>query len=285
MKVAVIGAGEMGRWLARFSKRWGEVVVSDVSLPKARRLASELKVKAASQDKAVAEADVIFVAVPISATPQVLKEAAGLARRGSLLADVASVKGEVVKAMDEIGQEVELVSIHPLFGPGASSLKNKDIVVIPVRPGKRYRKLRELLVGSGARIVEMDAESHDRTMAVVQCLTHFVLLAYIKALQSLGRGKVSMKVRTPMFSRLVELAKAASAGGPELYLEIQQWNRYAGLVRFSATEAIHSLDTIFARGDLKSLKEILDGAIALFGRGEIERAYADLYRQFEGRRP
>lgn len=281
MRIAVVGAGEMGRWLAKFSKRLGEVVISDVNLRKARRWAQELKVKADSWDRAVANAEIIFIAVPISATPEVLKKVAGLVRQGALLVDVASVKLEVVKAMEEIGQDVELVSIHPLFGPGASSLKNKDIVAIPVRPGKRYRKLKGFLVRNGARIVETDAELHDRTMAVVQCLSHFILLAYARTLQSLDRGRLTGKVRTPMFSALMTLAKAASAGRPELYLDIQQQNKYAGLVRCSALEAFHSLDASLAKGDLKAIKEILDGMMALFGKNEVRRAYKNLYRQFE----
>ncbi|MGQ9788361.1 MAG: prephenate dehydrogenase/arogenate dehydrogenase family protein [Candidatus Hadarchaeaceae archaeon] len=279
--MAVIGAGEMGRWLAKFSKRLGEVVVSDVDLAKAKRAATELKVKADSQERAVANSEIIFVAVPISSTPQVLKEVATLASKGALLIDVASVKLEVVKAMREIEQEVELVSIHPLFGPGASKVRNKDIVIIPVRTGKRYRKLKKFLISEGARIIETNAELHDQTMAVVQCLSHFVLLAYAKAFQSFNRGKLTGKMRTPIFSALASLVKAVLAGRPELYLEIQQQNKYAVQVRCSLLEAFHTLDASFTKGDLKNIKEILEGAIALFGEGEVKRAYRDLYRQFE----
>ncbi|MGC8817421.1 MAG: prephenate dehydrogenase/arogenate dehydrogenase family protein [Candidatus Hadarchaeum sp.] len=280
MRIAVIGVGEMGRRLAKFCKRLGEVVVSDVNRSKARRLAAELRVEAAPGKKAVASADIVFIAVPISKTPKVLLGAAEQAQKGALLVDVASVKLEVVKTMEKIKQEVELVSMHPLFGPGASRLKNKDVVVIPVRPGEKYQRLRRFLERSGARVIEMDAESHDRTMAVVQCLSHFVLLGYVQTLRSLG-GKISGRMRTPIFSALVDLAKAAAAGRPELYLEIQQQNKYAGPARCSALEAFHSLDANFTKGDLKALKDIVAGAEALFGRNEIKRAYAELYRQFE----
>ncbi|MEM2890428.1 MAG: prephenate dehydrogenase/arogenate dehydrogenase family protein [Candidatus Hadarchaeum sp.] len=284
MKTAIIGAGEMGRWLAKFSKRLGEIIVSDVNRSKARKLAAELKAKTAPARKAAAEADMIFIAVPISATPKVLMEVAEEAKSGALITDVASVKLEVVKAMERIKKDVELVSIHPLFGPGASSLKNKDMVVVPVRPGKRYQKLKEFFIRSGARIIEMDAELHDRTMAVVQCLSHFVLLSYIRALRSLNGGKVSRRMRTPMFSALVELAKAASAGRPELYLEIQQQNKYSKLVRQSTIEAFHSLNALLAKGDLKAVRAVVGEAVTLFGKDEVKRAYADLYRRFEGER-
>jgi len=284
VRVAVIGAGEMGRWLANFSRRFAEVTVSDSNQAKARRVAAELKVAARPAERAAAEADLIFVAVPIARTPGVLLRLAKVAPRGALLVDVASVKGEVVKSMEKIKEDVELVSIHPLFGPGATSLRNKDVVVIPVRPGARYQEFRKILERSGARITEMSADLHDQAMAVIQCLSHFVLLAYLQTLRSLDGVKLSRGLRTPIFSSLAELAKAAAAGKPELYGELQRQNKYSRLVRCSLVEAIHSLDVAFARGDYKAVRAIVAWAAAQFGRDQVKRAYEELYRRFERER-
>jgi len=281
MKVAVIGAGEMGRWLAKFFKRLGEVILSDVSPSKARKVASELKITARATEIAVRKADLILIAVPISKTPGVLMKVAKVARRGALLVDVASVKSEVVKTMEKIKEDVELVSMHPLFGPGASSLRNKDVVVIPVRSGERYQKFKKFLVKSGAKVTEMDADVHDRAMAMVQCLSHFVLLACIRSLVSLGGMKQAGGLRTPMFSSLTDLAKAALTGRPELYRELQVQNKYARVVRISVMEAFHSLDAAFTKGDLSTVKAIMKEALAQFGQEEVKRAYDKLYRQFE----
>ncbi len=282
MKVAIIGTGEMGKWLAKFSKRLGEVAVVSRSEAKARRVAAELKVASMPAKDAAAWADIILVAVPISQTPAMLAELAKMTRKGSLLVDVASVKAGAVDAMKRITVDLELVSIHPLFGPGATNLRNKDVIVVPVRPGRRYRELRRALVKSGARITEMDADAHDRAMAIVQCLTHFLLLAYVNSLRSLKGLKGASGLRTPIFSALLDLAKATMTGNPDLYGELQVQNKYAKVVRSSMMESFHSLDAAFSRGNAKAVRAIFKEALAQFDEGEVNKAYKKLYNQFEG---
>ncbi len=283
MKVAVIGAGAMGGWLAGFAKQnLGEVVVADTNAAKAQKLASGLGVGAKPIKEAAAEADLVLVAVPISKTPETVKSLAGVVQKGALIADVASVKSDVVEAMQQVEGNLELVSIHPLFGPGATSVKNKDFVVVTVRKGRRYSKLKYVLVELGARVTEMDADEHDRLMAIIQCMTHFVLLAYLNAIKSMRGLKEAEKLRTPMFISLMRLGKAVLAGNPELYGELQVHNRYARVVRSSMLEACRSLDIAFSAGDAKSAKAMFKEALAPFGAEEAKRSYEELYRQFEG---
>lgn len=282
MKVAVIGMGEMGKWLAKSSKSLGEVAVASRSPAKARRAAAKLKVLAMSSKEAAAWADAILVAVPISQTPAMLSELAKVARKGSLLADVASVKSEAVATMKKITADLELVSIHHLFGPGATDLRGKDIVVIPVSPGRRYREMKRAFVKKGARVTEMDADSHDRAMAIVQCLTHFLLLSYVSSLKSLKGVKGAGKLRTPIFSALLDMAKVTMTGNPDLYNELQVQNKYAKVVRSSLMESFHTLDAAFSRGDTKKARQILKTAFSQFNGGELIMAYKKLYKRFEG---
>ena len=282
MKVAVIGAGAMGQWLAGFVKQnLGEVVVADVSATKAERVAKELGISSKSVAEAAAEAELVLVAVPISKTPEVIKSLAGQVQRGALLADITSVKSDVVEVMQTIEAKVELVSLHPLFGPGATSVKGKDFVVVPVKPGQRYATLKNRLIELGARVTEMEAEEHDRVMAITQCMTHFVLLAYLDALKSMKGLKQAEKLRTPMFATLLDLAKSVLAGNPELYGELQVRNRYARVVRSSLLEACRSLDIAFSAGDAKSVRAIFKEALAPWGSAEAKNAYKRMYELFE----
>ncbi|MBA7608413.1 hypothetical protein ES703_15590 [subsurface metagenome] len=282
MKVAIIGTGAMGRWLVGFAKQnLGEVVLADAIAAKAERVATEFGVNFRSVPEAAAEAELVLVAVPISKTPDVIKSLAGQVQRGTLLADVSSVKSDVIEAMQTIEAKVELVSLHPLFGPGATSVKGKDFVAIPVKPGKRYAALKHRLLELGARVTEMGAEDHDRLMAIIQCMTHFVLLAYLNALKSMKELKRAEKLRTPMFATLLDLAKTVLAGNLELYGEIQVHNRYARVVRSSLLEACRSLDVAFSAGDVKSLKASFKEALAPWKSAEVKNAYEKMYELFE----
>lgn len=282
MKVAIIGTGAMGRWLVGFAKQnLGEVVLADAIAAKAERVAREFGVNFRSVPEAAAEAELVLVAVPISKTPDVIKSLAGQVQRGTLLADVSSVKSDVIEAMQTIEAKIELVSLHPLFGPGATSVKGKDFVAIPVKAGKRYAALKHRLLELGARVTEMDAEDHDRLMAIIQCMTHFVLLAYLNALKSMKELKRAEKLRTPMFATLLDLAKTVLAGNPELYGEIQVHNRYARVVRSSLLEACRSLDVAFSAGNVKSLRAIFKETLAPWKSAEVKDTYKRIYKLFE----
>jgi len=282
VKVAIIGTGAMGRWLVSFAKQnLGEVVLADAIAAKAERVATEFGVNFRSVPEAAAEAELVLVAVPISKTPDVIKSLAGQVQRGTLLADVSSVKSDVIEAMQTIEAKVELVSLHPLFGPGATSVKGKDFVAIPVKPGKRYAALKHRLLELGARVTEMEAEDHDRLMAIIQCMTHFVLLAYLNAFKSMKELKRAEKLRTPMFATLLDLAKTVLAGNPELYGEIQVHNRYARVVRSSLLEACRSLDVAFSAGNVKSLRAIFKETLAPWKSAEVKNAYERMYELFE----
>jgi prephenate dehydrogenase len=284
MKVAIIGAGAMGKWFASFAKRnLGEVTVADIDIAKARKVAREVGVKAAETcEDAVAQVDAVIIAVPIAKTPQVVKSMARVMRAGSLLMDVASAKGDVVDAMNKLDVELELVSLHPLFGPGATTLKGKDFVAIPVKPGKRYAQFKNRLTKLGARITEMEAEEHDKVMAISQCLTHFVLLSYLAALKSMKEIKLAEKLRTPMFNALLESAKAALAGSPDLYGEVQVMNKYAKLTRRIFMDACSSLDDAFKGHDVRAIRKIFEEALAIWGQAGTQAAYKQLYEHFEG---
>ena len=282
MKVAIIGTGAMGRWLVDFAKQnLGEVVLADAIAAKAERVATEFGVNFRSVPEAAAEAELVLVAVPISKTPDVIKSLAGQVQRGTLLADVSSVKSDVIEAMQTIEAKIELVSLHPLFGPGATSVKGKDFVVIPVKPGKRYAALKNRLLELGARVTEMGAEDHDRLMAIIQCMTHFVLLTYLNALKSMKELKRAEKFRTPMFATLLDLAKTVFAGNLELYGELQVHNKYARVVRSSLLEACRSLDVAFSAGDVKSLNASFKEALAPWKSAEVKNAYKRMYELFE----
>lgn len=281
MRVAVIGAGGMGRWFAGLFKNSGdEVWISDVDKRKLARVSAELGVGAGEPEDVAGVADLAIVAVPISSTADVVAKLARVMRRGSLLVDICSVKEDVVNVMQQLKTEAELASIHPLFGPGATDLRGKDVISIPVRVGRRYSELKRRLSEMGANVVEMRAEEHDRLMAVVQCLPHLTVLSFLLTLSSL-RDFLVEDVKTPMFAHLLLAGKALLARNPSLYGEIQIHNRYATIVRERMQEVCRSLDVALSAGDATVIAKKFAELEKLFSRKEREQAYRLLYEIFE----
>jgi prephenate dehydrogenase len=283
VKLGIIGAGAMGGWFARFAKQNGwNVSITDINVAKAHQVAKEVGIRAVkSNEEAVMDADVAIVAVPIAVTPRVVKEISKHLKPSSLLMDVASAKTDVIDEMRKLDVKFELVSLHPLFGPGAKSIKGRTFVSVPIRPGKIYREFRQQLKDLGAKVVEMKADDHDRLMAITQCMTHFVLMTYLSALKSMKNAKRAEKLQTPISSSLFELAQAFLATSPDMHGELQVQNKYASIARSAMLEACRSLDVALKAGNVKALREIFEDARRLIGPAKPRAAYKKLYEEEE----
>ncbi|KXA90299.1 hypothetical protein AKJ57_04270 [candidate division MSBL1 archaeon SCGC-AAA259A05] len=285
MKLAILGAGAMGEWFAKFAKnREWNVSISDIKKEKAQKVAEELNLKAVeSNKKAVEEADTVLVSVPIKETPKVIKEVSDSLKSNALLLDIASVKEKSAEAMKEIDVDSELVSIHPLFGPGAKNLENKNIISIPVKAGKRYTELKKIFSNMGALVVEMEASEHDRLMSITQSLTHYTLLTYFSALNSMKGLEKTETFKTPIFQNLLDLTKAFLQEDPKLCGDIQTENRYSTMARSSLREACRSLDVGLKSKNTKPIEEIFEEAHDKIGSEELKTAYEKLYEKIEGK--
>ncbi len=270
MEACVIGAGAMGRWFARTFRSWDwRVSVWDVEEEKSRQVADEI---GAAVGLPLERADLFFLSVPISATPEVLHEIHPRVKAGALLVDIASVKAEVVRCMQELSEQrrdTELVSLHPLFGPGAPGLKGETVVAVPVRKGRIYDELRRRLVTDGAEVVEMEAGAHDEMMARVQALTHFLLLGYLGLCPR-------QALQTPLSRRMHQLAKAMLSVSPRTSFELQTLNPFAKELRGECLKRLEQLNRLLEERKWGDFERLVTEFTREFGP-EIQRAYRRLY--------
>jgi prephenate dehydrogenase len=269
MEVLIVGAGAMGGWFARLFRKWGwEVWLKDVEQKKSMALARELGAKVG--DEILPQADLVLVAVPISSTPAVLREVIGRMKKGALLLEVSSVKERVVSTMQELrSNPVELVALHPLFGPGAENLRGERFAFIPIRAGRVFKEIRNRLEGEGAILIKTKAEEHDSAMARAQALTHLLLLCYLRLCE---RGKL----QTHLSATFLELAKAVLAGNPSVYYEVQALNRFSPKIRQELLQTWKRLDELIEAGKKEKFEKFFKKLKGEFGK-EVEIAYRGLY--------
>ena len=155
----------MGRWFSRFFADQGlEVLVADV---RSHRTSQEV----------AAEADVVIISVPIPKVTEVAREVAPFLKPSAALVDLTSVKQRPMATMMSAFPG-EVVGTHPLFGPGEASIEGRTMVLCQGRGERWFQWLRDLLTQAGARVKITTAAEHDRLMAVVQGLAHFILIAF-----------------------------------------------------------------------------------------------------------
>ena len=171
----------------------------------------------------VESSDVIIVTVPIHQTVSVIERIAPLLRPGQLLSDFTSVKGEAVAAM--MATRAQVIGCHPIFGP-MTNPTGQNVVLCPARPGDFLDWFSGYLTRHGMKVVEMSAESHDRAMAFIQGLTHFINITFARTLQTQQANlEEILKVCSPVYQVLFSILCRILGGDAHLYGQIQISNR------------------------------------------------------------
>jgi len=228
MKVSIIGgAGKMGRWLARYFVQQGhDVTISDIDREKARRLARSLRVRLAENNsEAARSADLIAICTPINAVSVVIEEIFADLNPSATVMEISSVKSPVMSAMRKIAvRGIRVLSVHPLFGPGVEDPSKERMALVPISDATSEMSFAEHLFPD-IEIVTVDAEEHDRAMALTLSLTHFVNIVLasvlaeenVKELKNLGGTTFTMQLL---------ISESIMTENPGLYASIQMSNPY-----------------------------------------------------------
>ncbi|MBO3769023.1 MAG: prephenate dehydrogenase/arogenate dehydrogenase family protein [Thermoproteota archaeon] len=230
LKISIIGGcGAMGKWLINYLKSKGdfEITVSDPDEIEGSRIARTLGVNYVNDNKrAVENSDIVIVSVPVEVAPEVIAEVSPYMKEGSLLIDITSVKTEAVSSMlKNAPPTIELISVHPMFGPRIKDIKGQVVVVIPVRSEKWFEKIKSFLEKEGAEVVVTTCEEHDKMMSIVQGLTHFSSMVFASVIRELNVDlKQSRKFSTPIYNAFLPIVYRVVCQNPELYAQLQVHN-------------------------------------------------------------
>ena len=208
LKAAIVGGyGEMGRWFERF------LVEREIDVALVGR----------SSKAHYADYDLVVIAVPVDVTCDVIAEVAPQMKPGAVLFDITSVKKDPVKQMlISAPPGVELLSVHPLFGPSMPDMEGQTVIVTPVRGERGCRFLISLFENAGAHIEELSADEHDHVMSVIQGLTHFGYIVTGATLEALRFDvKHSRRFMSPVYEILIDFVGRILGQNPALFASIQ----------------------------------------------------------------
>ncbi|MFQ6137181.1 MAG: prephenate dehydrogenase [Candidatus Hydrothermarchaeales archaeon] len=275
MKIAIIGGtGEFGRVFARIFREEGhEVVVTGRDVEKGEKVAKSVGVEFSNANiKTAKESDVVIISVPIESTREVIKEIAPHLRSGSLLADFTSVKIEPCRAMEEFANEgVEIVGMHPMFGPRITTLEGQTVILTPIRASKWIEFLTGFFERHKTRVFISTPEEHDRIMSVVQGLTHFAYITAASTIKELDVDvKFSRKFASPVYELMLDLIARIVGQNPRLYASIQMRNPEVKGVHEAFIKEATRLQRIVRDEDMKGfVKTMASSAKAL---GDVDAA-------------
>jgi len=217
--LVVGGKGGMGRWIARFLQGQGHRVAIHDPAP------GDGEFEQVALAEGSADADLIVLAVPMSACAGVLEELARLHVTG-VVAEMCSLKGHLRELADRLrGDGLRLVSFHPLFGPDVRMLSGRTIVFCDEARPADLAVVRGLFAETSARLVEMSITEHDRRMGLVLGLTHLSNLVFARALSHSNLTAADLdEVAGVTFTKQLGTTREVAGENPGLYFEIQVLN-------------------------------------------------------------
>lgn len=195
-----MGLGLMGGSLARaFKKRAPETSLRAMARD-ARDLqdgmgAGVLDQAATDPQELLEELDLLIYCTPLSATLRLMEVHRPFLSPGTLLTDVASLKGPVLEKAGALGLQEVYVGSHPMAGgEGSGFSASKDglfsecrvWVVAGDAPSAAVRQVMDLWEGLGASSRLVDAKEHDVLMAWVSHLPQLSSTALASALDTEG---------------------------------------------------------------------------------------------------
>jgi prephenate dehydrogenase len=224
MKIAVIGAGKMGVWFAKFFESKGyDVILADRKKEKLEKL-KDLPVDLTTDfQEAVSGVDQIYLCVSIDAMEEVVKSISPALRKGQVVMDICSIKEAPVKTMHQYIKDATILGTHPVFGPGSNGVKHKAYILTPTNPSeeKFAQEFKQWLEQEEAHVFVMSPKKHDELMSVVLGLPHFIGLVACETLLEQRDFPETKKVAGTTYRMLFTLAEATALETPDLYANLQ----------------------------------------------------------------
>ncbi|RDX78051.1 Arogenate dehydrogenase 1, chloroplastic, partial [Mucuna pruriens] len=247
LKIAIVGFGNFGQFLARTFVRQGHTVLAH-SRSDYTETARQMGVKFFQNPHDLCEEhpEVIVLCSSIISTQRVLLTLPlQRLKRSTLFVDVLSVK-EFPKnlLLDALPPSFDVLCSHPMFGPESASRgwTGLPFVFEKVRIGNedhriaRCEKFLDSFAREGCRMVEMTCADHDRYAAGTQFITHTVG----RVLDMLGLD--STPINTKGYETLLNLVENTAGDSFDLYYGLFIFNK-------NSLEMLERLD--FAFEDLR----------------------------------
>jgi prephenate dehydrogenase len=191
-------------------------------------------------------ADIVIISVPVRSTSEVIGSISPLLSESQLICDLTSLK--VFPVRDMLRSRAEVIGLHPMFGPSVKSLTRQTIIVTPARCREEtLEALKAVFLREGAVITTTTPEVHDRMMAVVQGLTHFVTLSIAETMRKSGvKPKETIPFMSPVYQIETGLVGRLLSQDPELYADMLRMNPYVPAVIQACRNAVNDVSKAVA---------------------------------------
>lgn len=273
-QLGLIGCGLMGGSFALALKKAGLVkrVVGYSKSPSTTERARQMGVidiEAPSALLAVSGADIVLLAVPVSATEATFKAIRHLITPNTLVMDVGSTKRDVVDAARRVLRDYVgcFVPAHPITGKEVSGVEHADatlyngkqVILTPIERTftVQLQKAIDVWNALGCQVVQMSPQAHDAAYAAVSHLPHLIAFALMNGIAGQAAGKEYLALAGPGFRDFSRIA----ASNPKMWRDILIANREELLAQSRIfQETLQSLEQLISDGNGDALEQLIEQA-------------------------
>jgi len=247
--MVVIGAGLIGGSLALALKKAG-VVERVTGVGRSRDNLQLAKTRGIVDDwthdisAAVADAEMVAVAVPMAAYESVFTAMAGSLPDTAIVTDAGSTKQSAIAAARKFLPDISrFVPAHPIAGTEQSGagaafaelFEQRLCILTPQgdTDAAAVEQVRAMWEAAGSRVICMDPAEHDDFLAAVSHLPHLAAFALVNAVRKQGNGQHEpFEFAAGGFRDFTRIASSS----PEMWRDIALCNREAVMHQLDAMQ-------------------------------------------------
>jgi len=272
VRIAVLGVGLIGGSVGLAGRKRLDAEVAgfdpDPGVLERALEAEALDGAAESVAEAVADAEIVFCAAPVSAMPELVNEALRESGPDAVVTDVGSTKRELIAGLPEGSEAERFVGGHPLAGAETSGVEHAraDLFegsrwyLVPTERsgGVHYDRLQRAIADIGARPQAIEAGAHDELMAMVSHLPHVIANVLV---QQAASELVSESERLPEIGPSFRDTTRVAGANPAIWGDIFSANGEAVARAIdSVSERLRDAAELIRAGDSDAVAEWHRGA-------------------------
>lgn len=211
------GASGIGKWLAeKVFSNIGETLCYDLSLRHLELMAPQIQKCHLTEPNDFSSytdnfqvGDWILFVVPQPSLEGSIKSLRPQLKPGSLFVVSTSTQAKSLAILTEnTPSNCSCLGFHPLFGPSITSPTGQLAALTGYNDElPRHIEFHDALTRTGLVVSKLSAEQHDKSMALVQALTHFCLIGFASTIASNDiPASELLKLKTPNFQFLFAFA-------------------------------------------------------------------------------
>lgn len=160
----------MGQWMTKHLENLGYTVTG-------------FDERRGDKPSVLGEADLVVSSVPVLVTAETIRKTVKHMKQGACLMEIASLKTGIHETMMEASESgVDILCVHPMWGPSTETLEGKAIALIPIHDVE-HEKAETLRLFPGSSIEVIDPEEHDRLMSIILSLPYLINLAFASTIK------------------------------------------------------------------------------------------------------